>query len=293
MRTRSLTTLCTAGALALTLCLAGTAQATVLFSAAATAEDLLNDPAVAFPDDTPVINGEYLDFWNPAANRIQMEWPLLDAELRGELWFSVGVDYMALTGDNDIKFSISDGTHAQGLLRADNSGGTHWWVDASRTATTVSHTIANFGSGSQGVVEPFGFIVHAGTGGPSELSDVCEGEYYYSGPISLHRNVIDTSAPLSLIVSADSNHFSPFMIRALSITIEDTAPTFPDSDGDGVPNYCELDADEIPPYEPGDGIPDTCENLVANGSFEESGPDVGWWGLGIQFVLIDYQLVLG
>ena len=232
------------------------ARAEVLFSASATATDLLADPSVQFPDDTPALDGEWLDFNNPSANRIQMNWPLLPAEPRGTLYFTVAVDYIALTGDNDIKFSIGDGSHAQGMLRADNSGGSHWWVDATHTSTTVSHTIAQFGSYNQGPVEPFGFVVTADPGSASQLSDVCEGEYYYAGPISLPQNPIDTSGPLSMIVSADSNHFSPFKIRALHVTIEDTPPSFVDYDGDGVADYCDFEAEQVDPYEPGDGIPD-------------------------------------
>jgi len=100
----------------------------VLLSTMQSGSALLSNPNITF-FETGIAAESAADFTSGAAGNTNFLflWDLLPADGRGELRFSITIDYTPLTTDNDFIFGLTDGVNIVGWERAENNGGS-WFT---------------------------------------------------------------------------------------------------------------------------------------------------------------------
>ena len=199
-------------------------EASVIFNQSQTGADLFSNPNVTFPTTAPVLGVDSISFGSGNKYDALMIWDLLPAGSRGDLNFTIEIDYTALTSDNDPIFSIFDGTNYSGLIRWDNNGGGVQTISGSATTTEVSSTTFDGVVASSIGLSPFSFdlSIDDGGAGPASLSNFVQGGVSETGPFVYQGNFIDTDKPLSFALYRDDGP-EQYRINSVEITIQEEA----------------------------------------------------------------------
>ncbi len=209
-----------------------------------TGAELFNNPNVIFPTSMPVVNGNSIDFGTGGVGGgILLELPLLPALSRGDVTFSIGLDYTPLTSDNDAIIGISDGTNVFTVRRIDNFGG---GSDLLSGSFSGSGSLINLQGGSQtqiltglNPVNLFSFdlTITSDTLSDNFISNYVEGNASATGPFNYLPDAFNIDNALSLVFvrAADSPGIGgngtdeAYRINSLSVTVEDNPTSVPES----------------------------------------------------------------
>ncbi len=192
-----------------------------------TGAELFNNPDVSFPTSTPVLNGNSIDFGTGAVG-VLLELPLLPALSRGDLTFSIGLDYTPLTSDNDAIIAISDGSNVFALQRFDNNGGGTNSFSGSFSDSGVLGNLQVAATILTGLnpVNPFSFDLTI-TSDPladNFISNYVEGSDSATGPFNFLPDAFNIDNELSLVFIRPTGQTGPterYRINSLSVTVED------------------------------------------------------------------------
>ncbi|MGK7932280.1 MAG: hypothetical protein AB4041_12715 [Microcystaceae cyanobacterium] len=198
-----------------------------------TGAELFNNPNVSFPTTTPVLNGNSIDFGTGGVGGgVLLEVPLLPAIPRGDLTFNIGLDYTALTSDNDLIIGISDGVNLFAVQRFDNSGGGSNRFSGSFSGSGILGNIQGAGTFLTGLnpVNPFSFDLTI-TSDPlanNFVSNYVEGSASAIGPLNYLPDSFNIDNAQSLVIvrgtgssggGAGTNE--AYRINSLSVTVQD------------------------------------------------------------------------
>lgn len=102
----------------------GVAHAATLFDVTQTGADLAANPAVSLPDGSASVAGSALQFLTGSVGSAPiLLWDILPAGVRGDLTFTIDLDFDGLTNDADLLFGFAGGGTFIGLFRFDNFNG--------------------------------------------------------------------------------------------------------------------------------------------------------------------------
>lgn len=197
-------------------------QAEVIFQISLTGEDILNNPAVSFPNDPGTLSGTSVLFDDPADSEFDKLFvlPLISAGTLNQndnVRITIDSNITRVGTDSDKPFAISDGVNIVGALPADNSGGSAFVVDGVDSSTTsipnnIPQVFNNSGIPNEGQTLDLQVILTL-----EQTQNVSISFLGSSGNLDV-TNFLDPSRALSFVFGSGPGERS--QLNTLDITIE-------------------------------------------------------------------------